>query len=441
MSLASELHLPSIAFAELCDRGLIRAENQDAVLRIRVAVGDLAVVADGIGGYAGGAQASQFVVEAFRSHLSSLPPDYPPDYALREAAQKANLAIQKEASRPGSTHRRMGSTVVAALIRRNGAGAQAWVAHVGDSRAYLFRSGRLTPLTRDHSAVQELLDQNLITPNQARRHPDANVLTRSLGQTAEVEIDLDCHDLEPTDSLLLCSDGLWGLVPTEQIEAVLSNPALSADAAAQTLLALALQAGGRDNVGLVLARLGQAPRPPQPETAPQPQPRRRRGRGMLALGLLIAVVLLAALWTGFSLHWFHAILPGIKPPTPAVSVPSAESEADRHAPVTHTFALVFAEDADPREIPRIPGWSRAQVTPDHFESCHLADRAFRRITVFYDGSDPSLVDRFVRRNPTVFGDSADLDIHPSTDELRAACGRFELIAFIPARGAAAHPRE
>src|ERR1039458_4730843 len=195
---------PMILFAEECDRGILREENQDSVFHVRIAMGDLMMVADGIGGYAGGAIASRMVVE---------------------------------------------------LLDKRASGTCAWIGHIGDSRAYLVRAGRLHRLTTDHSAVQVMLSHNLITPEEAKNHPDASVLTRSLGHQFEVEIDIEQHPLALGDTLLLCSDGLWGFVSELDIEKVVDAPGRTLESSAHGLLELALTAGGSDNISIEMARL------------------------------------------------------------------------------------------------------------------------------------------------------------------------------------------
>ena len=246
---------PNILFAEECDRGILREENQDTVLHVRIALGDLLMVADGIGGYAGGATASRTAVENFYAHLASLPEDYPVDNGLRGAAARANAQIVATASAPGSPYQHMGSTVVVAVVQQRAVGTCAWIGHIGDSRAYLIRAGRLHRLTTDHSAVQALLSRNLITPEEAKNHPDSSVLTRSLGHQPEVEIDIEQHPLAIGDTLLLCSDGLWGLVSDGDIQRAVDVPSQTLETAAHGLLELALAAGGNDNISIEMARL------------------------------------------------------------------------------------------------------------------------------------------------------------------------------------------
>ena len=162
---------------------------------------------------------------------------------------------------PGMPNVRMGSTVVVALLQESAEGPHAWVGHIGDSRAYLVRVGRLHRLTTDHSAVQSLLSRNLISPQEAENHPDISMLTRSLGRLPEVEIDIEKHPLAIGDTLLLCSDGLCGFVPEHEIEKATAGPTL--DAAAQNLIDLALAAGGHDNISIEIARLIPPPAPPR----------------------------------------------------------------------------------------------------------------------------------------------------------------------------------
>jgi serine/threonine protein phosphatase PrpC len=142
-----------------------------------------------------------------------------------------------------------------AVVQQRAEGIYAWIGHIGDSRAYLIRAGRLHRLTTDHSAVQALLNRNLITPEEAKNHPDSSVLTRSLGHQPEVEIDIEQHPLAIGDTLLLCSDGLWGFVSEQDIQRAADVPGQTLETVAHSLLALALAAGGHDNIGIEMARL------------------------------------------------------------------------------------------------------------------------------------------------------------------------------------------
>jgi len=295
---------PPIVFAEACDRGLVREENQDSVLRTAIPLGQLLIVADGIGGYQGGAVASKMVIESFHSHLAALPAEYPAGQAIEEAAAHANASVIAAATAPGSLYQHMGSTVVMALLQKDAAGPLAWIGHIGDSRAYQVSAGQLIRLTSDHSAVQALLDRNIITPEQALNHPDASVLTRSLGHLPEVKIDIERVPLLPGDTLLLCSDGLWGYVPEQEIERVVTDAALPVAAAAKALLQLALAAGGQDNIGIEMARLAGPV-----AVALAAVPLRRRGfMDFFAVFLLIFAALGAIVTYGVRHQWLHNLL-------------------------------------------------------------------------------------------------------------------------------------
>jgi serine/threonine protein phosphatase PrpC len=270
MSKKSDPEQPIILFAEECDRGILREENQDAVLHVSIPLGDLLLVADGIGGYTGGATASRMVVESFYSHLAGLPQDYPVDNAIRGAAARANAQIVAAASIPGTPNHHMGSTVVVAVVQQQADGSYAWIGHIGDSRAYLVRAGRLHRLTTDHSAVQVLLSRNLITPEEAQNHPDASVLTRSLGHQPNVEIDIEQLPLAVGDTLLLCSDGLWGFVPELDIERTVNTLGMTLKTVAHSLLEMALAAGGNDNIGIEMARVVGLSRTVSPPSPPEP---------------------------------------------------------------------------------------------------------------------------------------------------------------------------
>ena len=250
----STLPMPVPSFAEACHRGLVREENQDSVSHVAAPMGELVVVADGIGGYRGGGTASRIVVETFASWVSAQDPNYSAARAIAEAAAQANTNIRETAASGEPAYRQMGSTVVLALITQEKHETLAWIGHIGDSRAYLARAGILSRLTRDHSAVQALIDRNEVSPENARSHPQASVLTRSLGHQPEVEIEITMTPIEAGDSLLLCSDGLWGFVPEQAIAAVLTNPQIAPEAIADQLLRLALQAGGHDNIGIEVVR-------------------------------------------------------------------------------------------------------------------------------------------------------------------------------------------
>jgi PPM family protein phosphatase len=258
MSAISTPEAIALQIAGQCDRGKVRDENQDSVRHCVTPLGDLLMVADGMGGYEGGAVASRMAVEAIAAGLESMPAFFPIDIAIEEAVCRANAEILAAAAEPETPNHHMGSTVVLALLRQdpeNAQAIQAWIGHVGDSRAYLLHDHRLTRVTRDHSAVQMLIDQDLIAPAEAETHPDASVLTRTLGREPNLKVDMNSVELGPGDTLLLCSDGLWGFVSDQEIERILADPRFTAEQASHALLDLALDAGGHDNVGIQVARV------------------------------------------------------------------------------------------------------------------------------------------------------------------------------------------
>ena len=410
---------PPIVFAEQCDRGLVREENQDSVLHARIALGELLIVADGIGGYQGGATASRMVVEGFHGYLATLPPDYPVDRAICEASAQVNARIIEAANLPDSPYRRMGSTVVLALLQQNAAGTNARIGHIGDSRAYLMRGGQLTRITSDHSAVQALLNRNLITPEQALTHPDASVLTRSLGHKPQVEIELENVPLLPGDTLLLCSDGLWGYVAEEEIQRIAADAGLTAEAASQALLELALAAGGHDNIGIELARLNI---PSAVAPAPSKLPLRKGFMELFAL-CLIAVAALGALgYSAVRAPWFKSLLHSNRQAQRAQT-----DAANQESPLT--FAVVLGPGADDSNLYPVPGWNRAELAADkQYECRELAGKA-KVITAFYKELPP--VGRFVESNRSFFKDLTVSGTRERDLEIQTKCGDYNLVVLVP----------
>ncbi|MCL6649425.1 MAG: Stp1/IreP family PP2C-type Ser/Thr phosphatase [Chloroflexi bacterium] len=237
------------------DVGRVRSQNEDSFgYRIpddpdlTARKGALLLVCDGMGGHAAGEVASQLAVETILEHYYQHASDEPP-VALRDAFALANARIFAQANaRP--EHRGMGTTCVAAVLR----GDQLTIAHVGDSRAYLLRGETLTRLTRDHSLVEEWVARGVLSADQAEQHPMANVITRALGHLPQVQLELQQQHLQPGDQLLLCSDGLSGRLAEATIrETLLRTPDL--DTAVATLIHLANEAGGTDNISVIVARL------------------------------------------------------------------------------------------------------------------------------------------------------------------------------------------
>jgi serine/threonine protein phosphatase PrpC len=224
------------------DTGRQRRANEDSLL----ARSPLFVVADGMGGAQAGEVASRIAVESFQP---GLPDGDQPELALATLAQAANARIH-ELSHANAEQAGMGTTLTAVYVGEE----EVAIAHVGDSRAYCLREQQLLRLTDDHSLVDELIRQGRLTPEEAVEHPQRSVITRALGPEVMVEVDTRSFRARAGDVFLLCSDGLTTMVPEEQIAAtLLANPRLRD--AGEALIAAANDAGGRDNVTVVLIRL------------------------------------------------------------------------------------------------------------------------------------------------------------------------------------------
>ena len=237
--------------AVACERGP-RDENQDWLSWDQSPRGDLFIVADGMGGHKGGARAARTTVTAVSKHLAAVPPERPLREALQEAVRRTNQEVYDLAHGADAESENMGSTIVIAVVSHG----TLQVAHVGDSRAYLYRRGQLTPLTRDHTEVQQMLDAGLITLQEAHDHPEAHVLSRAVGSRPTVDVEVgEPLALERGDALLLCSDGLSGFVGDEEIRAVLDSQT-DTQRIPEALVELALAAGGSDNVTIQFVRFG-----------------------------------------------------------------------------------------------------------------------------------------------------------------------------------------
>ena len=224
------------------DTGRQRRENEDSAM----AQAPVFVVADGMGGARAGEVASQLAIETFEQ---GLPDAGNGEERLAERVRDANRAIFDKASEEPELEG-MGTTLTAAYLDDS----HLSIAHVGDSRAYLFRDGELSRLTQDHSLVDELVRRGKLTEEQAAEHPQRSIITRALGIERDVEVDTWSYPVRAGDVLLLCSDGLTSMISEDRVTDVLrSAPTL--DRAASDLIAEANDAGGRDNITVVLFRL------------------------------------------------------------------------------------------------------------------------------------------------------------------------------------------
>lgn len=208
----------------------------------------LAVVADGIGGHLAGEVASQIAVTTLVEFLQSANGlDIPSQEYLRQAVMECNNAVYK-AAREDSSKKGMGTTLTSAIFYKD---RFVLVAHVGDSRAYLYRGGRLSQITRDHSLVGELLARGAITKQEAMVHPHRNIITRALGTNKNEKVDVCQVASKPGDIWLICSDGLSNSLCGEDIEEVLSlGPPW--DDRADSLLEFSLEKGGHDNITFII---------------------------------------------------------------------------------------------------------------------------------------------------------------------------------------------
>ncbi len=221
--------------------GKVRKQNEDAAwFDEKLAV---FAVADGMGGHQAGEVASMMAIDAVQKMAKA---NSEPGIALmRDTVRRAHEAMIEHANRNPACAG-MGTTL-SLMWKRKG---YMYIAHVGDSRIYRMRDGVLEQITEDHSLVAEFVRNGLITPEEARVHPRRNIITRALGTAGDCEPDILATDTQPGDIWLLCSDGLSGMVEDAEIERVLSRGSI--DKAADTLLKLALRAGGRDNITLIL---------------------------------------------------------------------------------------------------------------------------------------------------------------------------------------------
>ena len=233
----------SLRFSALSDVGRVRKENQDS----GYAGAQLLLVADGVGGAARGDVASATTIHQMR--VLDTAPEQPAGTGEEVLVGAIGLAHTRISDLVAESPELEGTstTVVAGFLQGN----ELAIAHVGDSRGYLFRDGVLTALTRDHSFVQSLVDEGRITEEEARVHPNRNLILRAVDGVHEPNPDTSRHVVTPGDRLLLCSDGCCGVLTDEQIAEILANDDL--DHVATTLVTASLDAGSTDNVTVVVA--------------------------------------------------------------------------------------------------------------------------------------------------------------------------------------------
>lgn len=238
-----------LEIAGLSHPGQVRSLNEDTWATASVSVGEVMIVADGMGGHRTGEVASQMATQTLVEALSEnrqAPPD-----GLPRALQKANLAVYQHASKR-SESRGMGTTMTALIVDGNAA----IIGHVGDSRAYLIRANSIQQLTRDHSWVAERVRQGVISEDEARNHRWRNVITNALGSRPQLRLDLFGLGLTEGDTILLCSDGLSNMLTDDMIFSIVQKNQIDpAEVVAQKLIDAANSNGGPDNITVVLTRV------------------------------------------------------------------------------------------------------------------------------------------------------------------------------------------
>ena len=250
----------ALEVVRITDVGQLREHNEDAIAS-DVSMG-FVVLADGMGGYKAGEVASEMAVlsitadmkEAMLNFIPSMQPDtsgrQPEARLLIDAVNNANAAIY-HASQTQPQCAGMGTTLVVGLFTNN----KLLVGHIGDSRMYRLRGQFLTQITEDHSLLQEQINAGIISLEQAKYSRNKNLVTRALGIDAEVELELNQYDVEVDDIYLLCSDGLSDMINDDIIQTTLIAYGFDLEEAAEQLVMLANNNGGRDNISVVLVRV------------------------------------------------------------------------------------------------------------------------------------------------------------------------------------------
>lgn len=261
------------SFGSRTDIGCLRDHNEDSL----VVTPPLFAVADGMGGHAAGEVASEIAVRV----LSEQAPEHPDGAALGRAIEEANRAII-QAAHEGRGRQGMGTTMTAAMLE----GERLVIAQVGDSRAYLLHQGKLQQLTRDHSLMADMIEAGQLTPEEARTHPQRSVITRALGSDAHLQPDIYEINVETGDRLLICSDGLSGMVFDDEIENTLRRVQDPQRCASQ-LVNEAIAAGGHDNVTVIVA-----------DVTGYAEVRRKKLARKTKLSIALVLVLFAAIIAG-----------------------------------------------------------------------------------------------------------------------------------------------
>ncbi len=237
----------SIVWCGLTDTGKVRTHNEDCFSCIDLPGGSLFVVADGMGGHDAGEVASRLAVHAVSREIRDHADRKDPGKLMEEAVRRANADVLREATGKGSN---MGTTLTLALVLRD----SAYVANVGDSRTYWIENGSIKRITTDHSLVEKLVSLGKLSPDEARKHPRANVLYRTIGSEGPLPVDTFRVPLRKGGSLLLCSDGLWGELTDEAIHQAFVTEK-DAKKTCLKLIQAANESGGKDNITAVVVKV------------------------------------------------------------------------------------------------------------------------------------------------------------------------------------------
>lgn len=245
-------YIPEIESAGLSVVGPVREDNQDSIHlpdhQNPVGPGLLFAVADGMGGYAHGGVASLLALESLTSILISQNGSSSVSKTLRRGVETANLQVYQKAQQLGAG--RMGTTLTAAYVL----GDMLYLAHVGDSRAYLIRDGQAICLTADHTAVGDMVRAKILSPEKIRTHAQRSVLTKAIGIALFVQPDITEHRLRVDDRLVICSDGVWSVIQDEDFARAVSTSS-SVENLGQELIDLALRNNTDDNASVVAFHL------------------------------------------------------------------------------------------------------------------------------------------------------------------------------------------
>ena len=249
-----------LEIASCTDSGMVRSHNEDSIAAD--AANGLVVLADGMGGYNAGEVASGMATTVIITEMQQILASAKPYHTdprtnkeigprlVREQVLKANASIY-QAAQSQPQYAGMGTTLVVSLFYDN----RVLVAHLGDSRLYLLRAGKFRQITRDHSLLQEQIDSGLISPEQAKHAQHKNLVTKALGIDPSVEPEIHEYPTKSGDIYLLCSDGLCDMVEDEDIGMTLQALGANLKLAAQQLVQMANDNGGRDNVSVILVRV------------------------------------------------------------------------------------------------------------------------------------------------------------------------------------------